>query len=199
MSESRDSTSPSQSNPDASSADQPNQSRPEHPFPADLGRILGASKAPIIFPGNDDHTIISAGDVEQAFKASISELALELGKRRGPKVFSQNAINELAVQQASFLQDVGFEAINTARRNQADVVSRADVQNAEATLRSRGPTFPARLLEPVGGLIAGAGLSQLYAVLSAPRNSPPSVLAYSIATISTVIGIALLCFGLARR
>jgi hypothetical protein len=92
-----------------------------------------------------------------------------------------------------------FEAINTARRNQADVVSRADVRNAEATLRSRGPTFPIRLLEPVGGLFAGAGLAQLYMVLSAPRNSPPSTLAYLIAVLSTIVGIALLSFGLARK
>jgi hypothetical protein len=139
------------------------------------------------------------GDTEQAFKESVAALAIGLGKRRGPKAFSEQAVRELAIQQADFLEDVGLDAINLARRNQADYVSASDIQTAEASLRSRALTFPARLFEPVGGLIAGAGLAQLYAVLSAPKSSPPSTLGYVIAAASTIIGIALVVFGLARR
>lgn len=143
-------------------------------------------------------TLIPPGDAEQAFKESVAALAIELGKRRGPKSFSEQAVRELAIQQADFLEDVGLDAINLARRNQADLVSASDVRAAEAALRSRPPTLPGRLLEPAGGLIAGAGLSQLYAVLSAPESAPPSTLAYLIAAVSTIVGIALLVFGLAR-
>jgi hypothetical protein len=76
------------------------------------------------------------------------------------------------------------------------VVSAADVRNAEASLRSRGPTFPSRLLEPVGGLLAGAGLAQLYSVLTAAKSVTPSDLAYLLAAISTIAGIGLLALGL---
>jgi hypothetical protein len=138
-------------------------------------------------------------DVRQAVTDSISALAGGLGKRRGPKAFSEQATRELAIQQANFLEDMGIEAINRARRSQSDFVSASDVRSAEATLRDRGPTLPGRLLEPAGGLLAGAGLAQLYSVLSAAKTSPPSTSAYLIAAISTIIGIALLAFGLARR
>lgn len=143
--------------------------------------------------------LTASGDTEQAFKESVAALAAGLGKRRGPRAFSEEAVRELAIQQANFLEDVGLDAINRARRNQADFISASDVRAAEGSLRSRPPTFPARLLEPAGGLIAGAGLAQLYAVLSAPKSSPPSTLGYFIAAVSTIIGIALLAFGLARR
>lgn len=163
-------------------------------YPGDLGKTAPTSRNPSNISG-----LISPRDVEEAFKSSISELAAALGKRRGPRVFSEHAVRELTIQQANFLEDMGLEAINLARRSQADVVSAADVRTAETSLRSHGPSFPSRLLEPVGGLLAGAGLAQLYSVLSAPKTAPPSNLAYLIAAISTVIGIGLLAFGLARR
>jgi hypothetical protein len=153
--------------------------------------------------GGAESTVVSGlmapGDTEQAFKESVAALAAGLGKRRGPRAFSGQAVRELAIRQANFLEDVGLDAINLARRNEADFVSASDVRAAEASLRSRASSFPDRLLEPVGGLIAGAGLAQLYAVLSAPKSSPPSTLGYLIAAVSTIIGIALLAFGLARR
>jgi hypothetical protein len=143
--------------------------------------------------------LMESGDTEQAFKESVTALAAGLGKRRGPAAFSEKAVQELAIQQANFLEDVGLDAINLARRNQADFVSASDVRAAESSLRSMPTSFPTRLFEPVGGLIAGAGLAQLYAVLSAPKSSPPSTLGYLIAAISTSIGLALLMYGLARR
>jgi hypothetical protein len=195
----QDSASPVLGGPASNSTGQSDIDAPGAPFPADLGKVLGSSRFPRVLGRDDSQTMVTPADVEQAFETSISELAIELGKRRGPKAFSRNAVNELVIQQANFLQDMGLEAINTARRNQADVVSGADVRNAEVTLRSRGPSFPSRLLQPVGGLFAGAGLAQLYTVLSAPKDSPPSTLAYLIAAISTIVGIALLSFGLAKR
>lgn len=92
--------------------------------------------------------LMSAGDTEQAFKESVAALAAGLGKRRGPGAFSEQAVREIAIQQANFLEDVGLDAINLARRNQADFVSASDVRTAEGSLRSSAPTFPARLLEP---------------------------------------------------
>jgi hypothetical protein len=143
--------------------------------------------------------LMAPGDTEQAFKESVAALAGGLGKRRGPRAFSDQAVRELAIRQANFLEDVGLDAINLARRNEADFVSASDVRSAEASLQSRASSFPGRILVPVGGLIAGAGLAQLYAVLSAPKSAPPSTLGYLIAAVSTIVGIALLVFGLARR
>jgi hypothetical protein len=82
-------------------------------------------QADSVIPG-----LINAGDVKEAFESSVSELAAALGKRRGPRVFSEHAVRELTIQQANFLEDMGLEAINLARRSQADVVSAADVRTA---------------------------------------------------------------------
>jgi len=172
-------------------------------YPADMINAVakqtksnsGGSKTSAI----EADTQVTSAEVEQAFEKGIAELAAALGKRRGPRIFSENAVRELTIQQANFLEDVGLDAINLARRSQADVVSAADVRSAEASLRSRGPSFPSRLLEPVGGLLAGAGLAQLYSVLSAAKTATPSTLAYLLAALSTMAGIGLLAFGLARR
>jgi hypothetical protein len=134
--------------------------------------------------------LIRAEDVEKSFEVAVSELATALGKRRGPRVFSDHAVRELTIQQANFLEDMGLEAINLARRSQADVVSAADVRTAEATLREHGSSFPSRIREPLGGLLSGGGIAQLYAVLSAPKSAPPSTLSYLLAAISTIVGSA---------
>lgn len=165
-----------------------------NPLPSNRGRSSQRSRG-------KDSGLVRAEDVYEAFDASVSELAAALGKgkRRGPQVFSERAINELAVQQAHFLEDMWLEAVNLARRSQADVVSAADVKAAEASLRAHGPSFTSRLVELFGSLLAGAGVTQLYSVLSATKVSPPSTSAYLIAFISTTIGIGLLAFGLARH
>jgi hypothetical protein len=143
--------------------------------------------------------LVRAEDVYEDFETSVSELAAALGNRRGPRVFSELAIKALATQQANFLEDMGLEAINLARRNQVDVVSAADVRAAEASLRSHRPSFASRLMDLVGSLLAAAGVTQLYSVVSATKASPPSNLAILLAFISTTIGTGLLAFGLRRR
>lgn len=170
-------------------------------LPADIVNAVARQAKPSYSgdKASETDSPVTIADVEQAFEKGVAELAAALGKRRGPRIFSESAVRELAIQQADFLEDVGLDAINLARRSQADVVSAADIRNAEASLRSRGPSFPGRMLEPVGGLLAGAGVAQLYSVLSAAKTATPSTLAYLLAFASTVAGIGLLAFGIARR
>jgi histone H3/H4 len=134
-------------------------------------------------------------DADQKVAEALSALKDSLGKKRGPKDFSEFAVRELANQYAGFLKDIGLNAISLARRNSSDFVSESDVRVAGAVLRSKSNLLT-RLLEPVGGLFAGAGLEQLLIALSATHIERVQT---SLSITFTIIGIALLITALARR
>jgi hypothetical protein len=126
----------------------------------------------------------------------LTTLRTSLAGKHSPRDFSQESVGALLERQADYVEEIGVEAILLARRSRADVVSASDVERADELVRSgvRGRRLAG--VEALGGLLAGAGVAELFTVLS---QSHPSTLGYVLAAASTVLGSALLAYGLARR
>jgi histone H3/H4 len=126
----------------------------------------------------------------------LTTLRTSLAGKHAPRDFSQESVGALLEQQVDYVEEVGVEAILIARRAHADVVSAADVQRADELVRagSRGRRLAG--VEALGGILAGAGVAELFTVLS---QTHPSTLGYVLASLSTVLGSMLLAFAFARR
>jgi histone H3/H4 len=113
-----------------------------------------------------------------------------------PAHVSEQALQKLRVLPVQYFEDLLSAASRIARRNGSDVISASDVEAADRTLQSR----PHRLLwitiNTVGGLLGGAGLSQILQVLSA--KDKPSVLALIFAIVPTVIGFVMMAISIPR-
>jgi histone H3/H4 len=136
-------------------------------------------------------------DLKEPLERVLARLTEDLQRPDGPSEFSDRSLSTLLERQTHYLEALGLEAIRVARRAHADTVSAADVENAARAIQGGPRGRLSRVLDPLGGLLAGAGLSQLYAVLSAASDSP-STLAYVLAAVSTVAGIAMLAFSIGR-
>lgn len=139
--------------------------------------------------------------IAQALPASDSSLAGAMGaldaalrKRELPKGFSDAGLATLLQRQSEYVEDLGLEAIRLARIAKVDVVSASHVDDADQNLRP--PQRRLALMEAFGGVFAGGGVGQALTVMMADK---PSDLAIAAAIALSVIGFALLAFGLARR
>jgi len=126
----------------------------------------------------------------------LTTLRTSLAGKHAPRDFSQESVGALLERQADYVEEIGVEAILLARRSRADVVSASDVERADELVRAgvRGRRLAG--VEALGGLLAGAGIAELFTVLS---QHHPSTLGYVLAAVSTALGSMLLAYGLARR
>jgi hypothetical protein len=126
----------------------------------------------------------------------LTTLRTSLTGKHAPRDFSQESVGALLERQVDYVEELGIEAILLARRARADVVSASDIQRADEVVRSglRGRRLAG--VEALGGLLAGAGIAELFTVLG---ESNPTTLGYVLAALSTVVGSMLLTYGLARR
>lgn len=122
-------------------------------------------------------------------------LKAELGKTTRPSAFTQPGFQALVTAQDEYVEDLAVEAIRVARRSQTDVVSEVQVDEARSRLRGSPKRFAS--LELFGGLVGGGGISQLVTNLSS--QGEVSTLGYGIATVLTVIGVAMLVAAIVRR
>lgn len=124
-----------------------------------------------------------------------NRLKAELGKTTQPSAFTQPGFQALVSAQDEYVEDLAVEAIRVARRSQADVVSKVQVDEARSRVRSASKRFAS--LELFGGLLGGAGISQLVTNLSS--EGEVSTLGYGIATALTVVGVAMLVAAIVKR
>lgn len=128
-------------------------------------------------------------------EAVIERLQAELGTGRRPGDFSEQSVDAVFDRQVDFVEELAREAIRQARRTGADVVSAADVERADQLVRGGG-TGRTRLWEPVGGILAGAGVGEFIDVLS---DDDPSTLAIALPTVFMLIGAVVMTVALLRR
>jgi hypothetical protein len=126
----------------------------------------------------------------------IEKLRGALSRRTPPKDFSEDAVALMLERQAEFVEELGIEAIRIARRGHEDVVSAWNIAQADQIVRASSVGRLVIVAQSLGGLVGGAGLSQLFVVLA---EKQPSTLGYVLATVSTVFGFAALTYGLTRR
>lgn len=138
-----------------------------------------------------------APSADPILSEAFANLQAELSGRTRPREFSQESMASLLEREAEFVTDVGIEAIRIAKRSRSDVVSKADIEDADRRIResNRGGSFAA-WAEPFGGILLGAGLSQLLSVIG-DDNVP--TLAYVLGTVAATIGVGLLVFGVTKR
>lgn len=111
----------------------------------------------------------------------------------GPTDLSDRARAALLEAHAEFIEELGVEAVRSARRSRSDAVSERDIDEARQIVQSPSKTKLREAMGAVGGVLAGAGAGQLFAVLS---QEDPSTVGYAVATIGLVIGSILLATAL---
>jgi hypothetical protein len=178
--------------------------------PTDAAK-LGKSGAPNVAPANGSAAANSAatlasgantGDLartapvigDPSLAAAIEALQQDLARRSRPADFSDPSIATLLELQARYVEDVGIEAIRHARRNDADVVSAADVEHGDSVVRAGGRRRA--YLEAFGGILAGAGSGTF---LQLAVDQSPSPLGLSIAAVITAVGLVVTSAGLFGR
>ncbi|WP_437783411.1 hypothetical protein [Sorangium sp. So ce1097] len=112
----------------------------------------------------------------QALQAAQSDLS---GRDPGP--FSEGAYLILREATSQYVTDVAFLSADLAKREQADVISASHIRRATEFLVSNPRRRYAKHLGTVGGILLGASLSQVLAMLQANQF-----------TIWPVVGSALL-------
>lgn len=136
-------------------------------------------------PGRD---LQALGRADPGLANSLTNIQRALGDR-GPTDLSEQAVAKVLDLQAEYLEDLIVGAAGEARRSRADTISESDVETADATLRVPRASLRSRAGSAIGGLLAGAGLGQFYAVISADNPTP---LGYAVAFVSTVLGSVLI-------
>lgn len=125
---------------------------------------------------------------------TVKRLNASLRTRGTAADFSDEALATLLKLQLDYVEEVGGEAIRLANRNQADVVSAADLEGADRTVR---PTTQGKAwLEAIGGILAGAGTGT-FLQIAVTKN--PSVLGLSISAIVAVVGFSVVAATLFSR
>lgn len=128
--------------------------------------------------------------LDLALGSSRVDQALAAGR---PSGFSENASARLVYLSARHTEELALVAIGIAAANSLDFVSASDVEAASRSLipRRRGARH---VMEVVGGLVAGAGLSEFASAVTAPHASG---LAFSLAAAGVAAGATLLSTALA--
>lgn len=112
-----------------------------------------------------------------------------------PSTFSDQAWTELLKRESEFVGELGLESIRLARQKRCDVVSTSDVGEADSSIRQAGLASLWTSLQTVGGVLAGAGVTGLIAVVG-EKHPNSLLLAFSI--IGLAVGSAIIAFTLGR-
>ena len=123
-------------------------------------------------------------------KGVVDKWSVELSRPDGPTEFSNRGYPRLLKYQTAYLEYLGLEAIRIARQANVDVVSACDVDKASRIIQSGHHKAKTSWTGPIGGVIGGGGLAQLFLVLSS--KSPVSTLAWLLAVVPLVLASVLL-------
>jgi histone H3/H4 len=132
--------------------------------------------------------------------ANLTDAAFRINKelnRRAsrPMVLSPHAKNKLELVHAEYLADIGEEAIRAARRADLATVDEIHVDHAVERLGARGnSSLVDAICNPVGGVIAGAGVASVYAIMF--TAGPHSDIERFVSIALCVIGAILLTIGI---
>ena len=111
-----------------------------------------------------------------------------------PITLSVDARTELEVLHAEYLGDLGQEAVRMARKERHSTVDRVHVMNAADRLREDSSSKLSNILNSVGGIAAGAGISSVYSILFSHSHHSTAEIAFGITT--SVLGAILLAIGI---
>src|SRR5437764_12121102 len=98
---------------------------------------------------------VTPAEVDRA----LATLRQALSAHQLPKTFSDTAWTELLERESEFVSELGLEAIRRARQKREEVVSRADVADADNAIRRAGQTSVVAAVQAVGGLLFGGGIT----------------------------------------
>jgi len=124
-----------------------------------------------------------------------AEIAARLAQSKTVRAFSPFGFDELWEAQRLYVERVAVDAIYAAKVDDCDSVSPKHVRRAVADFSS-GRSGLGKALEPIGGVLAGAGASQALTVVfsEAARTTVSIVITLALIT----LGVAILAVGLAR-
>jgi hypothetical protein len=138
----------------------------------------------------------AAPEEDRSLSRIIARLRQGLSRRRPPRDFSEESLALILERQAEFVEELGLEAIAIARRAQSDVVSKVDVEQADRLVRASSASRVVVAAQSLGGVLLGAGLSGYVNVIFTKH---PTTIEYVAATVFSVLGAAILTYGLTRR
>jgi histone H3/H4 len=111
-----------------------------------------------------------------------------------PITLSADARTELEVLHAEYLGDLGQEAVRMARKERHSTVDRTHVINAAERLQEDTSNKFSSIMNSVGGIAAGAGISSVYSILFSRSHHSTAEIAFGI--VVSVIGAVLLAIGI---
>jgi hypothetical protein len=112
-----------------------------------------------------------------------------------PAPFSPSAFDVYKGKVARYMSELFDESIKMSRRQAADVVSAAQVERASEYLITSAKGRIARHIGTVGGIVLGAALSYILAMVRAAQFTPLEV---GLSTALAVIGGAAVAVHIAR-
>jgi hypothetical protein len=137
--------------------------------------------------GSSEGRDFTAGDKLKA------EIERKLERSRSVNGFSKSGWDTLRDAQELYMEHLASEAIYEAQRNNDDIVGAKHVKLA---MYSSGRTTLIKALEPLGGVLAGAGASQALVIIVSPSSRTTLSIVLTLSLI--VVGVAILSIALAR-
>jgi len=136
----------------------------------------------------------SSAATDSNLEKALEALNETLRRRGQARDFSDEALAVVLKLQLDYIEEVGSEAIRLANRNQADVVSAANLEQADRTIRAS--TSGRAWLEALGGILAGAGVGTFLQLAVA---SNPSTLGLSISAVIGAVGLMIVAAALVSQ
>jgi hypothetical protein len=138
---------------------------------------------------------VSAPDGSAEIDRSLRVLREALRANRLPSTFSVSAWAELVERESEFVAELGLDAIRRARRKRCDVVSAADINEADQSIRRAGLTSLMVGVQTVGGVSSGAGIT---GIIAWTGESKPSTALLVLSIVGALLGAAIIAFSMGR-
>jgi hypothetical protein len=126
---------------------------------------------------------------------SLSVLREALRANQVPSSFSVSGWAELVERESEFVAELGLDAIRRARRKRCDVVSAADINEADQSIRRAGLTSLMIGVQTVGGVFSGAGIT---GIIAWTGESKPSTALLVLSIVGALLGAAIIAFSMGR-
>lgn len=128
-------------------------------------------------------------------KNVVRQMADQLARRGNPRSYSLAALDVLWETQADYIRVIAAEAVRAARGGDDEYVQAKHVRHATRIFAS-GRTPLSKALEPIGGVLAGAGLSQAITTVLVPGTRTTGSLVLMLLLV--ISGVTVLAFSLSR-
>lgn len=134
----------------------------------------------------------------EAIGHAIKNISAALARRNQLNGLTPASIDLLWARQGDYLETLAIEAIRVADREQAETVQVSHVAEANRRLGRSRESRLTNVFVPIGGIVAGAGISQAVDVMTATDQNPATTSDIAWMLVLVLLGSVMLSVALAR-